>query len=284
MFGFRWNPGCTDFLDGTFATINLLKSVIGELLRNRVQLNTSACGGCHTYELPLCKPGAWVGPNEFDEFAPAHTCADVGCDYLRQYCNEVSDIGVRSRMLCPATCGCDLPRSSLALSLPLSGCPERCDRTVRYKIALAEMPCQDVDREDPVFNEFLDNWQAAAQLWPQAWQQITNGYVGLLKYEGCDFIASATPPADIQPSFPASGGQAINVCVENGASVPLKALSIFCPVACGCRAGDNDCPDSCPARGRPLEGNASYRVVAYHALEPNYILPSSRVPDYVVPA
>lgn len=29
---------------------------------------------------------------------------------------------------------------------------------------------------------------------------------------------------------------------------PVKPLSYFCPVACGCRSGDAHCPDACPAR------------------------------------
>ena len=145
-----------------------MKAVLGGLFRSRVRLNTSACGdSCDTDELPLCKPGAWEGPLSFNPSVPdAHTCADVTCADLVGYCNEVSEIGLRARMVCPATCGCDLPRSPLALSLPLSGCPTRCDRTVRYKIAMAELPCEDVDKADPDFNQFHDNWQAAAALWP----------------------------------------------------------------------------------------------------------------------
>ena len=40
----------------------------------------------------------------------------------------------------------------------------------------------------------------------------------------------------------------INACVEDGLFFPVKPLSYFCPVACGCRSGDPHCPDGCPAR------------------------------------
>ena len=40
-----------------------------------------------------------------------------------------------------------------------------------------------------------------------------------------------------------------NWCVNSGTSIPVQALSGFCPVTCGCRRGDYQCPDSCPAPG-----------------------------------
>ena len=40
----------------------------------------------------------------------------------------------------------------------------------------------------------------------------------------------------------------VNVCVEGGFHMPVKPLSYFCPVACGCRSGDAHCPDACPMR------------------------------------
>ena len=40
----------------------------------------------------------------------------------------------------------------------------------------------------------------------------------------------------------------VNLCVEGGTHMPVKPLSYFCPVACGCRSGDVHCPDACPIR------------------------------------
>ena len=40
----------------------------------------------------------------------------------------------------------------------------------------------------------------------------------------------------------------VNMCVEGGFFMPVKPLSYFCPVACGCRSGDAHCPHACPIR------------------------------------
>ena len=37
-------------------------------------------------------------------------------------------------------------------------------------------------------------------------------------------------------------------CVAKGAWADIKPVSYFCPVACGCHAGDEHCPDQCPSR------------------------------------
>ena len=95
----------------------------------------------------------------FNSSADAYSCANVRCADLEQYCGEASEVGLRARMMCPATCGCDLPRSPLALSLPLSGCPEGCKRTARYKVELAQLPCEDVSAEDANFLQFLGGWE-----------------------------------------------------------------------------------------------------------------------------
>ena len=39
-----------------------------------------------------------------------------------------------------------------------------------------------------------------------------------------------------------------NLCIEGGSFFPIKPVSYFCPVACGCRSGDAHCPDMCPIR------------------------------------
>jgi hypothetical protein len=40
----------------------------------------------------------------------------------------------------------------------------------------------------------------------------------------------------------------LNVCIEGGGFWPIKPVSYFCPVSCGCHSGDPHCPDKCPAR------------------------------------
>ena len=79
-----------------------------------------------------------------------------------------------------------------------------------------------------------------------------------------------------QPLFwPANFGVGVNPCVENGYYYPVKPMSYFCPVACGCRAGDKHCPDTCPARHDTANALGQ---VDYSGLDPN---PSPRnVPSF----
>ena len=262
-----------------------MKGVIGGLYRDRVHLDTSACGGlCDLVdEQPICRKGAWQAGFIFNTSIDAYNCADVTCADVEPFCGEASEIGLRARMMCPSTCRCDEPRSPLALSLPTSGCPAGCKRTVRYKVEMAQLPCEDVDKSDANFVSFLDEWKAAETTWPQDWREGSEGFISFFKQEGCSYLAATTPPAGLSPSFLASFGAEANLCVQDGAYFPLKAMSIFCPVSCGCHSGDNDCPDSCPARKQAREGNVTTRIVEYHGIPPNYVLPSSRIPGYVVP-
>ena len=61
----RWNSGCADVLSSPLAYRNLMKGVLGQLMINfGHQGNTSACGdSCTHAERPLCKAGAWEGPD-----------------------------------------------------------------------------------------------------------------------------------------------------------------------------------------------------------------------------
>ena len=65
-----------------------------------------------------------------------------------------------------------------------------------------------------------------------------------------------------------------NPCVEDGSAFPIKPLSYFCPVTCGCRSGDKHCPDACPAR--------STTSVDYSGLDPHQSYNVYRYPDGVV--
>ena len=79
-------------------------------------------------------------------------------------------------------------------------------------------------------------------------------YIDLLRRFGCEYLSLDALPLGYtlppeQPLFwPANFGVGVNPCVENGYYYPVKPMSYFCPVACGCRAGDKHCSDQCPAR------------------------------------
>ena len=77
------------------------------------------------------------------------TCVAPTCAHAAPYCHNASIAGVRARQVCPVTCGCDAPRSALALSKPSSGCGEQCARSGRYLAARKQLPCSDVSAMDP---------------------------------------------------------------------------------------------------------------------------------------
>ena len=224
-----------------------------------------------------------------------YTCADVVCEDLLPYCHDSSQLGIRARMVCSTTCGCADPRSALAEHLPVSGCPLRCDRTARFNRAMAELPCEDVNKTDPTWLRFIDNIEANSATYQTDWRGGGLQLAGLLRSEGCAFFGQTAPPAHylgqlgpIGPAWsPPDFGLSANFCVRDGGfGFPFQPMSLFCPVSCGCRSGDRDCPDSCPARPTPRAGpNATSRIVDYSGLEPNYVLPASasRVPGYVAP-
>ena len=89
-----------------------------------------------------------------------YDCSQPNCNDARPYCSESSAAGVRARQICPVTCGCDQPRSSLALFLPESGCPRVCRKSTNYRTALATIPCTDVAVNDSRYVAFLDEWTA----------------------------------------------------------------------------------------------------------------------------
>ena len=223
------------------------------------------------------------------------------CPDLAPYCGRIGLIGIRARQICPQTCGCHLPRSPLALFLPESGCPTRCTLNVPYRQALLATPCVDVARNDTNFVAFLDNWYDVSEGMPLDWRTSGRAYVDQFRRFGCDYLRFRTVPLwdnivalnidwravglvndstspgwdGVHPGMPASQplyftasfSAQLNPCVENGFYYPIKPLSYFCPVACGCRAGDNACPDTCPTR---FDGGVNgLGQVAYSGFEPS---------------
>ena len=116
------------------------------------------------------------------------------------------------------------------------------------------MPCEDVANNDSTWHTFLDQWQAEAEIWPFDWKQSTTVYIDLFRRFGCEYLDlnglphNYSMPAS-QPLFwPANSNAGVNPCSERGTYYPVKPIAYFCPVRCGCRAGDLHCPDSCPSR------------------------------------
>ena len=242
-----WNAGCTNLADkGDSFNTNLVRGSLEEALRERsvrpILENADGCGGYCPPERPICEAGQ---------------CTELQCRHAQPYCNQSSIAGLRSRQICPQTCGCNVPRGSLALSLPEDGCPERCITALPYKTALQALPCEDTTLSDPAFVAFLDEWQYVSTHWPADWRASAFGFISFFRLFGCDYLTMTSAPVDWLSTLPPNYdgprlfwlpnielGQ--NPCVEHGFAYPIKPLSYFCPVSCGCRAGDKHCPGTCP--------------------------------------
>ena len=223
------------------------------------------CGGlCDQSKGEVCRPDG--------------QCAYPNCQDVAPYCDRSSSDGVRARQICPVTCGCDQPRSSLALFLPESGCPNRCQLTTTFRSALAIIPCEDVSKDDPSFTGFLAQWYDAANTWPKDWKESGQVYVELFQIFGCDYLNMNHAPEDFstilldRPTrnstglfWPANFGVGVNPCTTYGFYYPIKPLSFFCPVSCGCRGGDAACPDTCPPRIATSDSDG----VDHIGMEPN---------------
>ena len=197
-----WNPACGDLLDLFAFSINMLKGEFGKNLRPLVDV--SKCGGYCPAEFPYCTEGVYLPDLSFNASVKGvWTCRDARCADVVPYCNGNTVIATRARMMCPVTCGCDQPRSPLALSLDSEGCPTRCKSTAAYKVALQTTPCEDVPKNDTNFVHYLDNWKSAAADWPKDWSETALTYVELLRTYGCDYLRYTSAPALDGNSWPA---------------------------------------------------------------------------------
>ena len=145
--------------------------------------------------------------------------------------------------MCPVTCGCDSPQSSLVLSMPADGCGQCTDVSPSYKTAMATLPCEDVALDDPAWLTFLDAWAEHAADYP-AFMAIINGMIiPSFRAMGCATFDKSTWFGGFMHSFQ------MDLCSPSGEGgfVWIKPFSYFCPASCGCRGGDPHCPDQCPA-------------------------------------
>ncbi|KAJ1461636.1 hypothetical protein M885DRAFT_494425 [Pelagophyceae sp. CCMP2097] len=175
-------------------------------------------------------------------------CIRPMCTDLAEHCHESSVVGIRARQYCPATCGCDDPRSPLVLSMPESGCGYQCARNGAYLERLAGIPCEDVAPDDADLQEILADGLSVSESWPADWKTAYSMFTHGMTVHGCHYLNASFLATLPDPPVYWPYDNAINMCAGRGAYFPLKALSYFCPVVCGCRAGDAHCPPSCPER------------------------------------
>ena len=150
-------------------------------------------------------------------------------------------------------------RQSVANYLTPAGCGSFCGRSGYYLDRRASMDCADLPKNDSRFVAFLDNWASIQDDWGSDLSQGSDLIIRSLRDYGCPYLRDAatvaTSAGDGQVIPPHFVG--INFCVNQGTTWPVKPLSYFCPVACGCRRGDPHCPDRCPERDTPNEPTCS---------------------------
>jgi len=107
------------------------------------------------------------------------------------------------------------------------------------------------------FKNFLDKWEDANEAAPLETQMDTATDIKYLRKYGCDYLKNSSLwdsmdsheawLTDVQKNktvkSPYWYGR--NLCVRGRGHKPL---SFFCPEACGCHRGDEDCPLTCPER------------------------------------
>jgi len=95
-----------------------------------------------------------------------------------------------------------------------------------------------------------------AQEWPQDWKESTEIWISFLREWGCDYLTQVARPPGWNGTYwwPADFDIDLHPCVEGGWYFPLKPLSIFCPISCGCYSGDAHCPGTCRNRTKPVGG------------------------------
>jgi len=136
---------------------------------------------------------------------------------------------------------------------------------------LRDIPCKDIspkgdDYSDislngtrwTGFQSFLDKWEDANEAAPLETQKETATDIKYLRKYGCDYLKNSSL-WDSMDSYEAWRADARNnsftarpptyfgrnLCVRGRGHKPL---SLWCPEACGCHRGDQDCPLECPER------------------------------------
>merc|ERR1712137_1335279 len=106
-----------------------------------------ALGADHASQManPLCTNMLPVNDSEYDasyyldiirglqfRLENLYLNESTSCADILSFCQFDTYDGFAVRMLCPVTCGCTFPNSSLVLKEPSSGCPQYCTRVTTY--------------------------------------------------------------------------------------------------------------------------------------------------------
>ena len=213
-----WNPFCYDVLDSALLYVAMIQGKIADDI-------------------------GWTG-----------AARDVTCAVLAPRCAENSVAGVRARQVCPVACGCADPGAPLALAGYADGCPSRCADIAAFSEALDAAPCADAPVGDPGFDALMDDWVALGDTWSVDFgPSIQDLWAVPFRTYGCAFLTmNATEIAAAGWWSPRAMG--LDFCVWGGTWFPVKPIAFYCPAACGCFAGDDYCPTTCPERAVRARG------------------------------
>ena len=151
----------------------------------------------------------------------------------------VADVCCR---LCPQTCGCDQPNSTLLMAGPGGGCSSVCRELPRYHSMLSAMPCKDAEPGSDILLAYATPLRQNYEFWGFH-QEAESRYQTLAA--GC--AAWIQEFAERGREY-ACGYKRGNQVYGPAGNPPLyKLLTFICPTSCGCKAGDYGCPTSCPS-------------------------------------
>lgn len=212
------NPLCIDLLldpspfdfatggdrNGGDGLVNVYRMAVGDTV------DSTACGGPCPPTHPMCR-------------AADGECVVPVCSRLVAWCDDGTVTGLRVRNLCPHTCGCDTPRSTLALAAPVSGCPTTCSTTSHFVAIGSALPCTD----SPItgnFSAFLENFYLASRMWQSNAANTVDLIMPVFRTDGCSFIQM----------LPLIGFQTIMDRFCFGGLYPIQPFAYFCPSSCRC--------------------------------------------------
>lgn len=164
----------------------------------------------------------------------------VSCTDAKAFCNHDSVAGVRSRQICPETCGCRDPLSSLVLNSISQGCPHTCMASTDFRNALLKHSCEvDAGKNDVRFQRFLQGLAEFRDSYPVSWQGLVEQIITELKNNGCQALV-------VGGFIPKGGSWPIDFCAEDN-TYSLKPLRYMCPLTCECQKAKSKylCPGNC---------------------------------------
>lgn len=155
------------------------------------------------------------------------------CQDIKPYCLGVNP---STRTICPATCGCSLPRSGLYLGGEGAGCPRLdCQAAPKYQDALGQIPCEDPAPTELTTNAnwvtFWEAWSAQMAVVLPSMSDFYQTALLLLKRDGCHGTRML------------SDTQRASLCEGTSST---SSMADFCPVACNCTVHRYPtCPSTC---------------------------------------